>query len=362
VTAARTLRRRRPRGAGGLARTWTRALWRTAARSCCALLLSGALWLCAPAPRCASQSTPGRVLLIEQGRDPFLERVGAEIEKLGFALVRSAASGPLEAVGRAEQALAVLRMLPSRKGVEVWMADATSGRSLLRQLIVDESPGGPDLELIALQTAELLRTSLLGEKAPREPRAAVEAVAPKPPPAKAAPAPGPKHTGVQLGCGALYSPGGVGAALELGVSLQHFFGERWGFGLDLGLPLLPGEIEDVEGSAKLGTYFVGALALVRLGSRASRFFATVGAGAAPMLVRYSGEAREPLESSAGTRLIGAAYLRGDVGIAATSWLRFGVRALAGASFPRVSVTFAGNDAGNFGPGLFAGFGFAEVVF
>jgi hypothetical protein len=334
-----------------------------AARCCLGLLLSSALFLCAPTRFCAAQTTGQRVLLIEQGRDPFLERVGAEIEKLGFSLVHSDAKGPLEAAARAAEARAALRVLPSRTGIEVWMADATSGRSLLRQVVVDESPGGPDRELIALQTAELLRTSLLSEKLPRERRLQVDEPKPQMAPVEESqPAPSTKNTGVQLWCGALYSPGGASAALELGVSLQRFFGDRWGFGIDLGLPILSGQITDVEGSAKLGAYFVGALALVRFQSDPSRFFATVGAGAALLIVRYEGDTHEPLRASSGTQPVGAMYLRGDVGIVATSFLRFGVRALAGASFPRVSVTFAGNDAGSFGPGLFAGFAFAEISF
>jgi hypothetical protein len=328
------------------------------------LLLASVLWLYAPARLQASEAAGRRVLLIEQDRDPFLERVGAEIEKLGFTLVRSATQGPLEAAARGQLAVAALRVLPTRTGIEVWMADATSGRSLLRQVIVDESPAGPDLELIVLQTAELLRTSLLGEKAPPEPPTQVDAAQPKQTEQteQTGAAARSRNTALQLWCGALYSPGGVGAALELGVSLQHFFGERWGLGLDLGLPLLPGTIKDAEGSAKLGAYFAGVLALARFQLGAGRFFATVGVGAAPLLVRYQGETQAPFQSKTGTQLTGAIYLRGDVGIIATRWLRFGVRGLAGAIFPRVSVTFAGNDTGSFGPALFAGFGFAEVSF
>jgi hypothetical protein len=336
------------------------------ARCCFGLLFWSALSLCAPALLRASEAGGRRVLLIEQSRDPFLEQVGAEIEKLGFSLVRSDAQGPLEAAARAEHAVAVLRVVPSRKGVEVWMADATSGRSLLRQVIVDESPGGPDRGLIALQTAELLRTSLLGERSLREQSAQVDA-APQLPARQVAadetpPATGPKNTEVHLACGALYSPGGAGAAVELGISMQRFWGERWGLGLDLGLPLRPAAITDVEGSAKVGAYFAGVLALARFQSPASPFFATVGAGAALLLLRYNGDAREPLRSNAGTRMTGAGYLRGDVGVQAASWLRLGVRVLAGASFQRISVTFAGNDAGSFGPALLAAFALAEVVF
>lgn len=330
---------------------------------CFGLSLWFALWLGAPCVVLASQAAGPRVLLVGQGDDPFLERVGAEIEKLGFSLVRSDAKGPLDAVARAEHAQAALRVLPSRLGIEVWMADATSGRSLLRQLVVDESPGGPDRELIALQTAELLRTSLLGEARPKplDPEASEDS--------DQQPLPETKHTtgdtkssALQLWCGALYSPGGARAAVELGLSLSHFVSERWGFGVDLGLPLRPAVIEEAEGSAKLGVYFAGVLALLRLQPRAQRFFATVGAGATMMPVRYRGETSEPLRSHAGTSLTGGAYVRGDAGVVAASWLRFGARALAAASFPDISVTFAGHDAGRFGPAIFAGLAFAEVSF
>ena len=54
--------------------------------------------------------------------------------------------GPIEASARSEHAVAAIRMLPSRKGVEVWMADETSGRSLLRQVVVDETPGRAERE------------------------------------------------------------------------------------------------------------------------------------------------------------------------------------------------------------------------
>src|SRR4051812_49199516 len=132
------------------------------------LLLFCALWLTAAGAARAEDATNRRVLLIEQGGDAFLEQVGAEIEKIGVSLVRADASGAIEAAAGAERARAAIRVLPSRRGVEVWMADVTSGRSLLRQVVVDESAGGPDHDLIALQTAELLRTSLLGESSEPE--------------------------------------------------------------------------------------------------------------------------------------------------------------------------------------------------
>lgn len=97
---------------------------------------------------------------MDRARDPFLEQLRDEIEVLGLSVLTLHEAGPFETLARGHSAVAALRMVPSRKGVEIWMADELSGRSLLRQLVVDERRGGPDQGLVALQTVELLRTSL----------------------------------------------------------------------------------------------------------------------------------------------------------------------------------------------------------
>lgn len=345
--------------------------------SCSALALC-VLALVTPQPARAADAAGQRVLLVGQDRDAFLERVGAEIAAIGFTVVHSDATAPLEVSARAAGAVAAIRVLPSRKGVEVWMADATSGRSLLRQVVVDESPGGPDRDLIALQTAELLRTSLLGEKPARD-ASAPEAVAPAAgqpraqAPRNAASRPtaaagagdddanaDSADSAVQLGFGTLFSPGGASPSAELGLSLHHFFGSSVGLGLDFALPVAAGSIDELEGSAAISAYFAGAVLLLRLAPDAKPWFASAGAGAAALVLRYEGDAAEPLHASSGTRATAAAYLRGDLGLALTGWLRVGVRALAGVSFERITVAFAGNDAGNYGPALLAGFAFAGL--
>jgi hypothetical protein len=336
----------------------------------CALAL-GALTLCAPLTVFADDAPRPRVLLVEHGRDPFLERVGAEIEALGFVLDRSDTHGQLETAARTADAVAAIRMLPSRKGVEVWMADSTSGRSLLRQVIVDESPGGPDRDVVALQTAELLRTSLLGEKS--EP-ASTQGAAARQQGAGTSDASdavdgsedtgpqtaGAADTALQLGFGALLSPGGASASATLGLSLQHFFARSLGLGLDFMLPVLASSIDELEGSAAFETYLAGATLLWRLAPDAPSWFANAGAGAGLLLVRYDGDAAEPLRARSGARPMGATYAHGDVGLALASWLRVGLRALIGVSFERVTVTFAGNSAGSYGPALLAGSVFAGV--
>ena len=118
------------------------------------------------------------LIVIDASDDPFAERIRAEVSALGLEVVAvepwrtGEAIESLDAAGRANQAAAAIRMVASRKGVEIWVANQPTGRSLLRQLIVDERAPAPNEGLVALQTAELLRTTLLSrsETAPPPPR------------------------------------------------------------------------------------------------------------------------------------------------------------------------------------------------
>jgi hypothetical protein len=298
------------------------------------------------------------VLLVEAAPDPFLERVGAEIGALGFALVRGAAPGALEDAAREAQAVVAIRVLPSRKGVEVWMADETSGRSLLRQVIVDEGEAGPNEGLIALQTAELLRTSLLTERSPAQKNELHSEE-----PAAAHPAPtSPPVTdgGVQGALGFLYSPGGANAALQVCLSLQRSIGPHVGVAVDASGPLRSATLSNVEGSTSVGTYFVAASAFAKARAPASPFFANLGVGLAVMRITFSGETHAPLVPSSDHTLTAASYLRGDAGVEPARWLRLGARGLAGLTADRVDLRFAGNQAGSYGHSFFAAFALAEV--
>ena len=316
----------------------------------------------------AADEETRRVVLVEQGRDPFLERVGAEIAGLGFALVRSANTRSLEGAARSEQAVAAIRVLPSRKGVEVWMSDATSGRSLLRQVIVDESEGGPDERLIALQAAELLRTSLQTQVTTEATPAASKPAEPARPAAAPSPAepsqpvaPRPLNGAAQAALGALYSPGGASFALELGLSLHHSLTRRWGLLLDVGVPLRGASVSQGEASARVAPYFVGVGALATLTSPGSRSFGTLGVGAAVLHLAVRGEADSPLLASSESVSTGAAYVRGDFGVEVTPWLRAGGRALLGARVQQVHVRFAGKEAAAWGPLFAGGFALLEVA-
>ena len=303
------------------------------------------------------------LLVVDRPGDPFMGRIKAEIASLGLDVVTRAPVGPLEADARAEHAVAAIQMLPSHKGVQVWMADETSGRSLLRQVIVDETPGGPDQNLIALQAAELLRTSFF----PREDKPPAPANLVPPPPVMVvhlAPARSSGESGVQAGIGVLYGAGGASAAWQAWLSFQHLWGRHFGVALDLSAPFYRGTMSGPEGTADVGAFVVGGELLTRLGTESERLFLTAGLGAAFASVLAKGHPSQQgstqLLGPSSSAYTGLGYLRVSLGWKPSGWLGLGITGLAGTAAARVHVRFAGNDAGDWGVPLFAAALFGEV--
>ncbi len=298
------------------------------------------------------------LIVIDASDDPFAERIKAEVSALGLEVVaiepwRTGESvESLDAAGRANQSAAAIRMIPSRKGVEVWMANQPTGRSLLRQLVVDESAGAPNEGLVALQTAELLRTTLLSRSdapAPTStattPRAvattSAQLVAPPPPPS-------PPSAGVQAGAGALFSPGAGDPAMQVWFTVSRVVVRPFGIALDFSLPVRPGTVSGPEGSASLKAYLVGATVFARYERPETGLYAIAAAGGALIYLNAEGTAALPLTATTGSTTVGAVYVRADGGFEATRWLRFGLRAVAGAVPSGVQLRFAGNDAAVWG--------------
>jgi len=304
------------------------------------------------------------LIVIDASDDPFAERIRAEVSALGLEVVAvepwrtGEAIESLDAAGRANQAAAAIRMVASRKGVEIWVANQPTGRSLLRQLIVDERAPAPNEGLVALQTAELLRTTLLSrsETAPPPPRP-VPTITPAPLPALP---PSPPNAGLQAGFGVLWSPRGGGEAYQLWMSIHRFLVRPLGVALDVSAPINPGTISGPEGSAAVRTWLAGATVFSRYERPTSGLYATVAVGAAVIRLDIRGSAGAAFVASSHTATVAAGYARADGGFAVNSWLRFGARAVAGVVPSSVTVKFAGNEAAVWGRPFLAGLVLADV--
>jgi hypothetical protein len=294
-----------------------------------------------------------------------MNKIRAEIASLGLEVVQRPAQGSIEASARAAHAVAAVRMLPSRNGIEVWMADATSGRSLLRQTIVDEAPGGPNQNVIALQTAELLRTSLFPQPPPAAPTP--EKAPAKPAPVAAAvPAPTPTgESGLRGDFGLLYGAGGASPAWQAGLSYRYVWNRGFGLGLSVSGPLHRGAITGTEGSADVGAIVAGGGLLARFDFERNHLVFMPGLGAAFVAVLTRGHASpsagSQLVSSSATAYTALAYASLSIDWQVASWLGLGASGLLGATTSRVQVRFAGNDAGAWGTPVLGATVFGEVV-
>jgi hypothetical protein len=294
------------------------------------------------------------LLIVDRPNDPFIERIRAEIAALGLHVLTRGPSGPLEADAREQHAAAAIRILPARNGVEVWMADATTGRTLARQIVVDENPQGPDQSVVALQTAEIVRTGLFPQAA--KPPAPTPPPPPPEPPVVIVQAP---RTGVegsvQVGIGALYSPGGAGAALQGLLTVEQRWRRGFGIGLDASAPVLPASLSGPEGSSDVGALSAGLRLFARLPAGESRWFLTAGVGGGVINLRTRGHASLPLTAVSRSVVVGHGYARVDVGWKPASWVKLGLSLLAGSIFEEVTFRFADNQAGTWGSVLLASF-------
>lgn len=298
-----------------------------------------------------------RVLIITtDSTDPFMARVHAEVKALpGVSVILHGSTGSLDSDARAEQAEVAIRKLLSGQGVEVWMADATSGRSLIRQIVVDENPRGPDAGLVALQTAELLRTGLLlGRSVVTTASTGAVSLSPSVPPETVVAAPSRSPTGediVLAGAGPLWSTGGVGAALQSWLSYQHLWSGRLGLSLDASAPLHLGSISRAEGSARVGAISAGAGLLARSGSEQGRLTGTATVGAALVAVVVKGDPKPSYPGDSTTTYAGMAYLRLAATWKPVPWLGLGGAGFVGTSTRRIRIQFAGHPVADWGPVL-----------
>src|SRR4051812_25027690 len=274
------------------------------------------------------------LIVIDESDDPFAERIKAEVSALGLEVVaiepwRTGESiESLDAAGRANQAAAAIRMIPSRKGVEVWMANQPTGRSLLRQLVVDERAGTPNEGLVALQTAELLRTTLLSrsELPAKTPPAHPPTTMTDGPPGIAAPEPlSPPRSALQAAAGALLSPGAGDPALQLWMTIGHNVVGPFGIALDLSGPLRGGTLSGPEGSATLRAWLAGAAVFWRFERPTTGLYAIAAAGGAVIHVDARATAGAALLGKSGGAEGRAVLRRAGGGFAAGGrvGLRFG---------------------------------------
>ncbi|XXX81575.1 hypothetical protein WMF30_22725 [Sorangium sp. So ce134] len=332
----------------------------------------GALALAAPPREARAGGAPRIVVVAPAKEDRVSLRLQAELRALKFEVpeVEIAADPPsrerLEEVARDKDAVAAVRIAPSSDGVEVWLVDRMTGKTVLRELVTDDTRSSSGGAALALRVVELLRASLMELDAPRHPAGEVappplirELMAP-PRADTPAPAPGadlsPPRRGafsIELGPALLFSPGGMGPWGLLSAAAHYEPSEEVGASVFALIPVVSSRASGPEGvaTARVGLVGAGISGVVAPSGSPWRF--AVGAGVSAVWMRLEGRSSDRYQGSTEDLLTAAPLLRAGLGAAITPRLRVRADALCGVAILVPVVKFAGRHVATWGVPLIA---------
>jgi hypothetical protein len=296
--------------------------------------------------------------------DRFGARLVAELELLGFRAIvvdpaGAGASPPaasresLEAAARDADAAAAIRAVPSAHGVEVWIADRVTGKTVLREMSRDDGAANVD-GVLAVRAVELLRASLLEASMPDAPRGEVErtpalAVHLQPPPPRiAALAPAPTTVRFGVGGALLASGGGFGPAASLAIDVAWMPTERIGLDAFTAIPLTRPSIASGGNRADLSALMAGGALRIAFASRASAWTPSADLGLSVVSLRSTGTATTGFVSSTSSAISAAPFIGAGLAFAATPTFRLRAELRAAVVTRSVSVEFANQRVASWG--------------
>jgi hypothetical protein len=379
------------RGEGVIAPSCRRRSWARSLLTRAAVVASSALTLLGGGAARAGEP-PKIVIVAAQAEDTIVAQLRAELRTMGFNVVvvdTSSTAFPreeLEKTARDNSAMAALLVRASRAGLEVWVVDRITGKTLLRDVVGTEGVPGRDTT-VALRAVELLRASLMEIDAPHPLRGdmpappAIREIVGLPLPDPAAPAsappsffappslPAPRTRvppfpvasssssplfGVDVAPAILGSPGGLAAlpALELGV---HVWLHRR-ISVDVGtfLPIGSVQLKAAEGQSQNRVTLFLAGGRVSLARPEATWVPTLGAGATLIWLRTDGVGAPNFVGKSNDGFSGAPFLRPGLRLALGSRIDLHADLLAGVAVRRLVVDYAGRDAATWGTPFFAG--------
>jgi hypothetical protein len=289
-------------------------------------------------PLLAGEGHPKIIAVLERANAGFLPRLRGELTSAGFDLVVvSPPSWPptrqeIERIARDEGAIAGLSLVRAGTGVEMWVVDRVTSKTVFREVIA----GTDDRDdSIAIRFVETLRATLIEIE---QPRSRPGELAP-PPEVNVLLTRAPSRFSVSLAGGPGYSPGGVGTTGHLGLSFIGAIHPRFGLALDGFLTPARTKVRGDEGQASIGLFLVGASfrfcpvnpsGLVRL---------WLGAGAWVGVMTMTGEAVAPYVNTRASSTSVIPHLDVAIRFSLTRRLSLGAGLAGGISVPSVAVQF-----------------------
>lgn len=313
--------------------------------------------LSAPGPAHAD-SAPRIVIIAPTADDRISLRLQAELRALHFEVpdVEIAPGLPsraqLEAAARQRDAVAAVRIVPSSAGVEVWIVDRMTGKTVLREIVTTEAGSASGDATIALRVVELLRASLMELDAARRPEGEVKppplilelmappriSARPAPPIAILPERPSPKLS-MELGPAALLSPGGFGPSGLVSAAIHYRPAEAFGASLIALIPIPPATVSGPGGATAARVALLGVGLRGAWTSPTSAWTPTLGGGISVVWLHLDGQPAAHFSGVSASVFSCAPYLRAGLGLTIVPRLRVRADALVGASLPPTLVKF-----------------------
>lgn len=314
-------------------------------------------WLAAASGR--AEEAPRIAVIHDTAADQrTIVRLRAELSTLGLRVVEvrlapNEGASSLDDAARRVDAFAAVRVVPAGSGVEVWVADRVTGKTLLRELVV--GPGDAADDVVALQAVELLRASLaeLGLSAKQHgdvrPSPAVRRIAPVGPQQSAAGG----RLLIQLGPAIAVSPGGFGITGHGFVGVRFRAGRTFGLDAWTLLPIKSSSVDESEGSASLSPLMVGIGAALWLFEPGKEWQLAGSAGVAAVALGIDGRARPPRTGRSDPLTVALPFGRLSLSRSLGPRFGLGVDALAGVAVPEPLVRFDGRRVADWGRPMMA---------
>jgi len=313
------------------------------------------LFLILPAPA-RGEERHKILVLLEQANPAFLPRLRAELASSGFgvAVVRPTTFPPsrpeIEQLAQQEGATAGLSLIEAGSGVEIWVVDRTTTKTVFREVILGLYDPREAPEVIAIRVVETLRATLMEVEHPRP--TSVEA--PTAPEIDTLANTRRSRFALSVGGGAGFSSGGLGPTGHLGLAVTWAATTRLQLAVDGLLTPERARLHGPEGDTSVGLYLAGASLGFWLTDPTAPVRLRSGAGAWASIMTMTGEAVAPYVNKRALIVTVVPHLDLGLRVSLTNRLGLVMGLCGGVSAPSVSIQFAGREVATWGRPLLLG--------
>jgi len=305
-----------------------------------------------------AEDHPKILVLLEQTEPSFLVRLRAELGSSGFAVavVRPSTFPPnrqeVEQLAQQEGATVGLSLIESGAGIEIWITDPVSAKTTFREVLLGlydprEAPG-----VIAIRVVETLRATLI--EVEHSHTGGSETTLHSAPELKSSTNAGPSRFTLGVASGSAYSSGGVGAMLNVELSLEWAVSSRFNVAVNGALTPARKKLRGPEGEASVTWYLTGLSLGFWATDPTAPFRLRAGAGGWLALMSLTGQAVTPYVNTRADFVSVIPHL--DVGLRYSLTRRLGLDLglSGGLSAPGASIQFAGREVATWGRPLWVG--------